>query len=589
MAGLESLLLGRVLGGRYRIEEVIGRGGMGAVYRAVDERLGRRVALKVITVAMGDDPEVRRRVRARFQREARAAAALPHHPNVVPVYDYGTDQELGLDYLVMELLHGHDLASRLGRSGPPPLATALRILREAARGLAVGHRAGLVHRDVKPGNIFLARDHDELQVRVVDFGIAKLADDEDTQNQLTQDGRIPHSPAYASPEQLRGLTQLTAASDVFSLGAVGYQLLTGERPFSEADRNRMSLGMPAPVPSLRAQNPAIPAQVEGVVQRALAFDATDRFPDAVEMGGALERALRELPDSPIEPYELEPIAATPMPPRQDLADIDDDDRTQLMGVGAGVAADDDDRTQLMDVEPVPAARAPGRPAPPPPISRPGASPAGPQPRRNVSAWVAALVLLLGAGAGVWALTDGGRAFRTDDPGPVVMDTLPADTAQPPQEPEPTGPTAPQLNDEGLQAFRGGQYTQALALFQQALDLEPGTPVYRQNIGITQLQMGRTEAARTNLEEAIRRDPNLWNAHGALAQIQLNVDRDSSAAEASLREFLNRAPANADGRAAARNQLDQIRINRMLVGEPVDTPTPPRIPPTAPAEPRDTVE
>src|SRR5687768_6648241 len=193
MSGLEGLLRGRVLGGRYRIEEVIGRGGMGAVYRAVDERLGRKVAVKVITVAMGDDPDTRRRVRARFHREARAAAALPHHPNVVPVYDYGTDEELGLDYIVMELLEGHDLATHLQRSGPPPLATALRVLREAARGLAVGHRAGLIHRDVKPGNIFLARDHDELQVRMVDFGIAKLADDEDTANQLTQDGRLPHS------------------------------------------------------------------------------------------------------------------------------------------------------------------------------------------------------------------------------------------------------------------------------------------------------------------------------------------------------------------------------------------------------------
>ena len=117
MSGLEGLLLGRVLGGRYRIEEVIGRGGMGAVYRATDERLGRRVAVKVITVAMGDDPEARRRVRARFHREARAAAALPHHPNVVPVYDYGTDDELGLDFIVMELLQGHDLATRLGRAG----------------------------------------------------------------------------------------------------------------------------------------------------------------------------------------------------------------------------------------------------------------------------------------------------------------------------------------------------------------------------------------------------------------------------------------------------------------------------------------
>src|SRR4051812_43065106 len=157
MAGLESLLGGRVLGERYRVEEVIGRGGMGAVYRATDERLGRPVAVKVIT-AVATDAESRERMRARFRREAAAAARLPHHPNVVPVYDYGTDAETSLDYIVMELLRGRDLATQLQRSGPPPMALALRILQQAARGLNVGHRMGVIHRDVKPGNIFLVED-----------------------------------------------------------------------------------------------------------------------------------------------------------------------------------------------------------------------------------------------------------------------------------------------------------------------------------------------------------------------------------------------------------------------------------------------
>src|SRR5690606_21350567 len=119
-------------------------------------------------------------LRARFFREARSAAALPHHPNVGPVYDFGSDEELGLDYLVMELLRGSELASRLAKSGAPSLSASLKILLEAANGLAVGHQQGLVHRDVKPGNICRARTPgDEVQVRVVDFGIAKLADDDD--------------------------------------------------------------------------------------------------------------------------------------------------------------------------------------------------------------------------------------------------------------------------------------------------------------------------------------------------------------------------------------------------------------------------
>ena len=152
-------------------------------------------------------------------------------------------------------------------------------------------------------------------MRVVDFGIAKLADDEDTLNSLTQDGRAPHSPAYASPEQLRGLSNLSPASDVFSLGAVGYQLLTGERPFSDSDRNRMSLGMPVPVPSLRSRNPAIPAPVEGIIQRALSFDPEDRFADAGELATALDRTLRELPDQPLDAYpsvSLPPLAPVAM-------------------------------------------------------------------------------------------------------------------------------------------------------------------------------------------------------------------------------------------------------------------------------------
>ncbi|MDQ3555170.1 MAG: serine/threonine protein kinase, partial [Gemmatimonadota bacterium] len=166
MPGFEGLLAGRVLVDRYRVEEVIGRGGMGAVYRAKDERLGRAVAVKVITVTGGADPAARDRIRARFRHEAASAARLPHHPNVVPVYDYGTDPTLGLDFLVMELLRGEDLASRLGTAGPPPLPAALHILQGAARGVAVGHRAGLIHRDVKPGNIFLVRDGDEDAVQV---------------------------------------------------------------------------------------------------------------------------------------------------------------------------------------------------------------------------------------------------------------------------------------------------------------------------------------------------------------------------------------------------------------------------------------
>ncbi|MDQ3388215.1 MAG: serine/threonine protein kinase, partial [Gemmatimonadota bacterium] len=238
MSGIEGLLAGRVLGGRYHVEAVVGRGGMGAVYRAVDQRLGRPVALKVIIVH-APDAAARERLRQRFHREAQSAARL-RHPNVVVVHDFGTDPELDLDYLVMELLDGEDLAALLAREGAPPLATSLEILDQAARGLGAGHRAGLVHRDVKPGNLFLARGErgEEVRVRVLDFGIAQLAEEEDTLTHLTVAGGGPLSPAYASPEQLSGGIRLTPASDVFSLAVVGLQLATGEKLLSGAGVDR---------------------------------------------------------------------------------------------------------------------------------------------------------------------------------------------------------------------------------------------------------------------------------------------------------------------------------------------------------------
>ncbi len=287
MAGFENLLTGRTLADRYRIGEVIGRGGMGAVYRATDERLGREVALKVILLP-GGDAHLREHARGRFQREARAAARL-HHPNVVTVHDFGTDPTLGLDYLVMELLHGEDLASRLERSGPLPVAAALAVVAQAARGLAAGHRAGLVHRDVKPGNMLLTQGDEGLRVHVLDFGIARVEPDEGdaTATEFTQAGEAPLSRAYAAPEQLRGVGHASPASDVWALGATAFQLLMGRKPFSEADLSRMAAGFPVPPPSLRAHNAAVSVRVEQIIHRALAWNPGERYPDAAAFADAL--------------------------------------------------------------------------------------------------------------------------------------------------------------------------------------------------------------------------------------------------------------------------------------------------------------
>ncbi|HEX6071058.1 MAG TPA: protein kinase [Longimicrobiaceae bacterium] len=288
MSGLEELLTGRTLVKRYRIQEVIGRGGFAAVYRADDERLGRPVAVKVITIA-AQDPASAERHRERFEREARAAARLPQHPNVVTVHDFGIDPATGLDFLVMEFLHGEDLATRLRTRGRPPLDEALRILREAASGIAVGHRAGIVHRDVKPGNIFLARSREGEPERVciLDFGIAQVLADDHTLTRLPGEG-TPLSPAYASPEQSRGAREITSASDVFSLGVVGFQLLTGEKPYPAQRGADPAEWVPAR--GIRDLDPEVPAAVEAVIRRALAYAPEERFADADDFAAALASA-----------------------------------------------------------------------------------------------------------------------------------------------------------------------------------------------------------------------------------------------------------------------------------------------------------
>lgn len=321
-AGLEALLIGRTLAERYVIEEVIGRGGMSVVYRATDRALGRPVAVKVIAHEARSE-EQRRQLRERFRREAGAVARIPPHPNVVHVYDYGTDPTLGLDFLVMELLRGRDL-KRVLAAGPLPRPQALRVLLEAARGVAAGHRAGVVHRDVKPANLFLTGEERIESVRVLDFGIAKaleLAPVDD----LTVDGAVaPHSPAYASPEQLDAARRPTPASDVFQLGLVGYELLAGARPFTDAERLRLQAGERVPLP-VRGGWAEVPAGVRAVIERALHPDPAARFADAAEFATALAQAAGE------EEAAAVSLAAA-------VADAPVDDRTLLADDAATLAA-----------------------------------------------------------------------------------------------------------------------------------------------------------------------------------------------------------------------------------------------------------
>jgi hypothetical protein len=347
MTGFESLLAGRTLGGRYRVEALIGRGGMGAVYRAVDERLGRAVAVKVISPPAGVPAATREELRARFQREARSAARL-HHPNVVTIHDFGTDADLDLDYLVMNLLSGEDLATRMARGEPFSPEQAVAILSGAARGLAAGHRVGLVHRDVKPGNIFLCGGDEggPGEIRVLDFGIAKAVADEGTVTHLTRFGHAPLSPAYAAPEQLRGESNPGPACDVYGLGAIGWELLAGARPFTQEALARIADGHDEPPPRPPAGTP-LDGLLGAVLLRALELNPALRPRDASAFLDELEGAVAGRMPTPV------PRPAAPRPVEAVAAAISD---SRANGRAVGVDAGSTVLASPVDARPVEAGK-----------------------------------------------------------------------------------------------------------------------------------------------------------------------------------------------------------------------------------------
>jgi tRNA A-37 threonylcarbamoyl transferase component Bud32 len=271
--------IGTVLGGRYRLVELLGQGGMATIYRASDSQLDRDVAVKVLRPEYGSDPDFLER----FRYEAQAAASLKH-PGVVTVYDYGTD-EVG-PYIVMELVDGEDLASLIRRRGAIPPAQAARIVAQAARALGAAHDQGLVHRDVKPGNILISSGN---RVQVADFGIARAL----SESNLTLPGTTLGSVHYFSPEQVRG-EPATPASDIYSLGIVLYELLTGRRPWTGDSAAAIATArLTGPMPSPSAIHAGIPPVLNTITRKALAPDPEDRFSSATEMADALERYLAE--------------------------------------------------------------------------------------------------------------------------------------------------------------------------------------------------------------------------------------------------------------------------------------------------------
>jgi serine/threonine protein kinase len=453
MASLTDVLPPRYAGAR-----LIASGGMGRVFHATDSELRRDVAVKVLAERYADNEDVR----ARFRREALAAARLSGNPNIVTIFDVGEYQ--GRPIIVMEYLAGGSLEARVqGRDGCPP-AQVLAWLEQAAQALDAAHAAGVVHRDIKPGNLLLDRRD---QVHFGDFGIASAAG----LDSFTETGTILGTAGYLSPEQARG-ERATAASDRYSLAAVAYELLAGRRPFeSESTTAEAARHATAPIPSIHDDKPELAPAFDPVFQRALAKEPAARYPSAAEFVADLRAALYE---------------------------------------DAGTTA------WILPAQPTPTAITQvARPASPPPPSRTTPAPAS---RRWLLPML--LVLLIGGGAAAVAATRSSppRAatgkgkpkpvtiVRTvTQPGTTIEHTVTAPAPPPvttaastvasPAATQVAKATGADLNLEGYAKMRAGDYQGALPLLSQAVQQLSGTGSLAEayadyNLAYTRYELGQ---------------------------------------------------------------------------------------------------
>jgi serine/threonine-protein kinase len=281
--------VGAVLSGKYRLDKMIGQGGMGSVWAATHLGVGREVAIKVIAAQFASSREVRRR----FDTEAKAAARLKSR-HVVQVYDNGELAD-GTPFIAMELLHGETLHHRIHQKGPIPLVEAVKMITQVCRALAKAHQLGIIHRDIKPENIFLAEAEDddgEYIVKVLDFGVARVQSPSQDEAS-TATGALVGTPLFMSPEQARGLRSIDHRTDLYSLGLVAYTMLTGNLPFtSESFTDLIVQICTRPLPRIVAAAPWLPATMDAWFFKACGREPQERFASAQELTDALDVAAR---------------------------------------------------------------------------------------------------------------------------------------------------------------------------------------------------------------------------------------------------------------------------------------------------------
>ena len=392
---------GMRLGQRYELQSLIATGGMGQVWRGTDTTLDRPVAVKVLRSEFTGDATFL----ARFRAEARNTAALSH-PNIAGIFDYGeADNGEHVAYLVMELVDGEPLSELLAREGRLSPQRTLSILGQAAAGLSAAHHAGVVHRDIKPGNLLVRPDG---TVKVTDFGIARAA----STVSLTQTGMVVGTAHYLPPEQAEGRVT-TPASDVYSLGVVGFECLAGERPFDGASSVAVALKqireLPPPLPG------DVPGPVRALIEQAMDKDARRRFPTGGEFANAVQAIQEGRPIGPgpssgpsmTTDVRTQVIGASP-------AGVALPAGAAAMGAAAAAAPPPLDRPQTQAFQ--------GPVAPPrqPPAGRPPAPP--PPPRRSNAGWWGLLVVALLVLAGVIGLVVAQNLSDSGNPGQTTTTT-----------------------------------------------------------------------------------------------------------------------------------------------------------------------
>jgi serine/threonine-protein kinase len=328
--------------GSYDIQREVGRGGMGVVYLATDKRLGRRVALKVIVPELAADPQFRER----FEREARVAATL-EHPHVVPVYEAGEHD--GSLFIAMRFIDGRDLASHVREHGPLAPQRLARVIVQVAGALDAAHRAGVVHRDVKPANVLLTGAGDDEQAYLTDFGLTREAASE---SGLTVTGQWVGTVDYAAPEQIMG-EPTDARSDVYALGCTVFHALTGQPPYQGVPAARLYAHMNNPPPSACASRADLRPEVDAAIARAMAKDPSERFQSAGDFARALVAALTGEPN--LEPERSVAVgpALTGAPQTHETAAV-----TRASPTAAATTHEAPDATRVAPVAATPPAPAP---------------------------------------------------------------------------------------------------------------------------------------------------------------------------------------------------------------------------------------